>query len=181
MLLRVLTALTIALWLPACSSDGVYARGDRAADLARFQAKVLELALAERAKAGLGDTLTLNGDLAAAAADHARDMARRHYFNHESPEGDNALERRFKYEPGFQGTLGENIAAQKFAVGAGFDPDSFARMIVAAWMKSPGHRQMLLSPLFAETGIGVAMAKDEVFVTQLFAGPVPGPSASVRR
>jgi uncharacterized protein YkwD len=84
------------------------------------------------------------------------------------------MRRLFRHDPGFQGALGENIAAHKFAPGAGFDPESFARLIVNAWLNSPGHKKTMLSPMFRDTGIGVAISKDEVFVTQLFAGPIPG-------
>lgn len=161
--------------LLGCASPAeVYGQHDPQANLAALEARILVLAAEARQTAGLSPALRLDPALAAIAQAHAEDMARRGYFDHVDPEGNNVLRRVFRSDPGFQGAVGENIATQGFAPGAGFDPQAFATLIVGAWLKSPGHKMTLLSPLFHETGLGVAMSRDAVFVTQVFAGPVPG-------
>lgn len=141
-------------------------------DLAALQTQVMALAIAERRKAGITSDLSIDQRLEAAARAHSEDMARRHYFEHLSPEGLDALDRLRAYNPRFVGLLAENIAAQRYAPTAGFNPSTFAIRIVDAWMTSPGHRRTLLRPGFQATGIGVARSGDEVFVTQLFSGPL---------
>lgn len=141
-------------------------------DLGQLQERVLARALAERRKAGITSDLAIDRRLEAAARVHSEDMARRRYFEHLNPEGRDALDRLRAYHPRFVGLLAENLAAQRFTPGVGFDPDHFAALIVDAWMRSPKHRQTLLRPGFLETGIGVARAVDEIYVTQLFSGPL---------
>lgn len=121
--------------------------------------------------------LKLNPILAMTAQEHSDDMVARNYFDHKDPDGKNSLRRVFAHNPKFQGALGENIASHRFTPGSRFDTETFAHVIVQAWLDSPGHKATMLSPIFRETGIGVAMTKDEVFVTQMFSGPVPGIAA----
>ena len=99
-----------------------------------------------------GPPLRLNARLAKAALGHARDMARKDYFAHDSQSGANFVDRikRTGYLHGVgTWTVGENIA---WASGAQASP----RAIVQAWMRSAGHRANILSGAFHEIGIGVA-------------------------
>jgi uncharacterized protein YkwD len=176
--MRILPAAVVAIAVivvMSCSRfNEVYGQSSAMTDVAALQSAILELTLEERRKAGLNPRLAANDVLFRTAQEHSDDMVARQYFDHQDPDGNNSLRRLFRHDPGFQGALGENIAAHKFAPGAGFDPDSFAKIIVKAWLNSPGHKKTMLSPMFRDTGIGVAISKDEVFVTQLFAGPIPG-------
>jgi len=52
-----------------------------------------------------------------------------------------------------------------------FGPEEFAGAAVEGWMKSPGHRDNILNPRYDTSGIGVAMAGDRAFATQVFRGP----------
>ena len=52
-----------------------------------------------------------------------------------------------------------------------FSAEQFAREAVEGWMKSPGHRDNILNPRYDTSGIGVAMAGDRAFATQVFRGP----------
>ena len=142
-------------------------------DLEALEASVLTLAQRERTRAGLSPVLAVNPDLCAAAREHSDDMAARNYFDHKSPDGANALNRVQRYLPAFRGALGENIAARGITPENGDDEGALARLIVDAWLKSPPHRATLLSPMFRETGIGIALRNGEIYVTQLFSGPVP--------
>lgn len=142
-------------------------------DTVALASRILELTLDEREKLGGRPRLKLNPILAMTAQEHSDDMVARNYFDHKDPDGKNSLRRVFAHNPKFQGALGENIASHKFTRDSGFDVERFAHVIVQAWLDSPGHKATMLSPIFRETGIGVAMTKDEVFVTQMFSGPVP--------
>ena len=104
-----------------------------------------------RAHHGLG-RLRLNKKLAKAARRHARDMARRNYFAHDTLGGGSFVDRirRVGYLRGaFRWVVGENLAWGS----RGF---SRPRVIMRMWMKSPGHRANILNASFREIGIGVA-------------------------
>jgi uncharacterized protein YkwD len=86
-----------------------------------------------------------------AAARHGADMVRRRYFEHVSPDGGSLTERigRTGYLSGVDDyALGENIAW-------GTGPLSTPKSIFEAWMKSPGHRAVILNGSFREAGVGV--------------------------
>jgi uncharacterized protein YkwD len=90
--------------------------------------------------------------LTVAAMRHSRDMVRRHYFAHVSPSGQTVTE-RVKHAGYLDGArahhLGENIAW-----GSGSEATPAA--IVAAWMNSPPHRAIILTPDFRDAGVGIA-------------------------
>jgi uncharacterized protein YkwD len=105
----------------------------------------------ERAHNGL-KALKLNRKLSQAARRHARDMARRNYFSHDTLGGGSFVDRirQAGYLKGANSwTVGENLAW-------GSQGHSRPRMIMRMWMNSPGHRANILSASFREIGIGVA-------------------------
>lgn len=104
----------------------------------------------ERAKHHL-PKLRTNRRLALAATRHAKDMAARHYFSHDTLGGGDFADRiqRTGYSSG-NASLGENLAWGSGNLGS-------PRQIVEAWMASPGHRRNILFRRFREVGIGVAM------------------------
>ena len=105
----------------------------------------------ERRSHGLAG-LRENGELSAASARHARDMAERGYFGHTSPDGRSFTDRikAAGYVRGAENySVGENLG---WGSGETAAPDA----IVAAWMASPGHRANILSPRFKEIGFGMA-------------------------
>ena len=97
-----------------------------------------------------------------AAADHARDMARRNYFEHRGRDGSQPKDRvlRSGYDPRLSG---ENIA---------FGPET-AEEVVAGWLDSPGHCANIMEPRFEDIGIGVAMGKKRgrIYWVQTFGAP----------
>lgn len=106
----------------------------------------------ERARRGL-QPLRIDPKLAGAAVSHSRDMVKRRYFEHESPNGRSPYQRMLatRYVPkGASWTLGENI---------GWGTESLAQpaALVKAWMASPGHRANILNGRFREIGIGIAL------------------------
>jgi uncharacterized protein YkwD len=105
----------------------------------------------ERAHHGLR-RLSLNKRLARAARRHARDMARRNYFSHDTLGGGSFVD-RIRAEGYLKGArswvVGENLAWGS----RGF---SRPRVVMRMWMNSPGHRANILNGSFREIGIGVA-------------------------
>lgn len=109
---------------------------------------------AARAENGL-PALSWSADLAAVARAHADDMLSRGYFAHVTPEGAGPAERLAKNAPrAIVLGLRENLAKSE---GEENDTDEErAREIVEGWMKSPGHRENLLSADSVDVGFGVA-------------------------
>lgn len=92
-----------------------------------------------------------------AADDHARDMARRGFFSHTSPDGSSLQSRYERY--GRWTVLAENIAMGTHMDGAG---------AVRSWMNSPGHRRNLLGSQYGSIGIGVAEGGGYRYFVQCF-------------
>lgn len=87
--------------------------------------------------------LRLEPLLQTAARAHAKDMAERDYFDHDTPEGLDPFDRM--REAGYRGcAMGENIAAGQT------DPAE----VVSGWLESPGHCSNILSPEFDALGVG---------------------------
>jgi uncharacterized protein YkwD len=90
-----------------------------------------------------------NGRLAAAAAYHSGDMARKGYFEHDSANGTAFWRRIERFYPsrGFRSwTVGENLLWATNTYGSAF--------AVREWMHSPPHRANILSRDWREVGIG---------------------------
>jgi uncharacterized protein YkwD len=105
----------------------------------------------ERAHYGLRK-VKLNKRLSTAARRHARDMARRNYFSHDTLGGGSFVDRirSAGYLRGARSWMvGENLAWGSHGHSR---PSSIMRM----WMDSPGHRANILNASFREIGIGVA-------------------------
>lgn len=102
-------------------------------------------------------------DLNEVARAHSRDMMRRRYFSHTSPEGDD-LRGRFARN----GITQWRYIAENLAYNLGYaDP---AKTAVEGWMKSPAHRQNILNKRLTESGIGVAIDEmGRTYFTQVFA------------
>ena len=90
--------------------------------------------------------------LGRAARGHSAEMARVHYFSHDSHSGASFLDRirRAGYlRRARSWSVGENIA---WGTGGLSTP----RSIVRAWMHSPGHRANILNRSFRQIGIGIS-------------------------
>lgn len=157
-LVRLATALVVSLTVLAFATESAFAACAGAAarpeaiSSGAVEGATLCLLNDERRSRGL-TALRSNGRLAVAALRHAGDMASRNYFAHDSLDGRSFVDRlkAAGYVTGREArwTVGENLAW-----GSG-DASSPSR-IVAAWMKSPGHRQNILSPAYREIGFGMA-------------------------
>lgn len=112
----------------------------------QFIQRCLELTNVERSKAGLAP-LKLNPVLSQSARWMAEDMAKNNYFDHIDSLGRGVGDRmkEFKYP---YALAGQNIA------GGQTSPEE----AIEDWMKSPGHRAILLKPDFDEIGIAFLKA-----------------------
>ena len=97
-----------------------------------------------------------------AAAAHARDMARRKYFEHQGSDGSQPRDR--VQRAGYQSRLtGENIA---------LGPES-AEEVVAGWLDSPGHCANIMDARFRDIGVGLASGtkRGQIYWVQTFGSP----------
>lgn len=97
--------------------------------------------------------LKMSKRLGRAARGHSVEMARVHYFSHNSFSGASFLDRirRSGYlHSARRWSVGENIAWGSGGL-------STPRSIVRAWMHSPGHRANILQPSFRSIGIGISL------------------------
>jgi len=155
----------------------------------RFIAKQVHQRINQiRVSKGL-QALEWNPELATVATKHSRDMGRRDYFSHDSPEGHD-FSARYQAEgidcrvPVGGGQFyigGENIHKTWRAEGTRHWSDGrqeevglrsvrdVAEQAVQGWMDSPGHKENLLKPFWKTEGIGVWLRSDgAIFVTQNF-------------
>lgn len=118
-----------------------------------------------RREAGLPE-LSENTLLNIAAQKKVDDMFARQYFEHDSPSGEGAGE--LVTETGYEFiVVGENLALGNY---------KDDKVLVQAWMDSPGHRENILKPSYTEIGIAVAKGtfegRDTWLAVQHFAKPL---------
>jgi uncharacterized protein YkwD len=137
-----------------------------------------------RSQRGLS-RLSYDTELAAIADGHSADMARRDYFAHVGPDGEDFADRyeaagyRCRVSTGDNRytTGGENLAQswwqRPIAADGGrvyYDSErALADGIVDQWMNSTGHRENILTPYWDNEGIGVDITSEgKVYATQNF-------------
>ncbi|MEA2492277.1 MAG: hypothetical protein QOJ29_188 [Thermoleophilaceae bacterium] len=156
--LKALTlTLTLAVAAPAsalanCGSAADRDPADAGASIRAARSATLCLLNVQRGKHQLR-RLRFNHRLAVAGLGHARDMVRRRYFSHDTPSGQDFVDRIIKtayVPPAAHWRLGENLAW-------GHHRASTPREIVRAWMASPRHRHNILTPEFREIGIAIVV------------------------
>jgi uncharacterized protein YkwD len=143
---------------------------------------VLNLTNQERMKRNLNG-LVRDTDLDAIALNMSRDMAKRQFFDHVNPSGEDPIDRAEQYGydqhkllpdgTDFYG-IGENIV--KIPVGSVFrygeispdDPEQVAGVAIKSFMDSPPHKATLLLPEYEKIGIGTAFDGKNYYITQNF-------------
>jgi uncharacterized protein YkwD len=129
----------------SCPGAALLAGGQSGADA---EAAVACVVNEERRSRGL-PALDADRALARAGQRHATDMVRREYFSHVSPAG-HTLAARLRaagYTAGRSWAAGEVLAW-------GTGQRSTPAAVVAAWMRSPGHRRVLLGSRYRDIGVG---------------------------
>jgi uncharacterized protein YkwD len=158
-----------------------------ALDIAALEGRVHALVNAERQLARL-DSLQTDERLNRIARRHSEDMAKRRFFSHVNPDGQDPTERArvggyvCRKQNGKVITQGvaENLAmgylySRAFIRGNQTDyewksPEAIAAESVKNWMASDGHRRNILDKNYTLAGMGVAIdeADKKVYVTQVF-------------
>jgi uncharacterized protein YkwD len=150
--LRLLAAVTAgSIASLAAGGEGSEALAATCASATAKPTMTLCLINVQRHSHGL-PAVRLNPRLSQAARAHSRDMVRRRYFSHTTPEGMSFADRirgTGYLRASRQWFVGENLAW-------GWRGRDSARRIVRAWMHSPPHREVILNPAFREVGIGIA-------------------------
>jgi uncharacterized protein YkwD len=165
--LRCIAALAaIALASNALAADAVVGRESGAT----VRARVVQLVNAARSHArkcgserfAAAPPLSASRKLDDAAAGHARDMARRKFFDHRGADDSQPKDRVIR--AGYQPRLtGENIA---------FGPES-AEEVVAGWLASPGHCANIMDARFQDIGVSFSTGRDRrrIYWVQDFGAP----------
>ena len=122
--------------------------------IASYEAEVIRLVNAERAKAGL-KPLTHDWELSRVARYKSEDMKDKNYFSHTSPTYGTPFQMMRSFGIKYK-TAGENIAR-------GYKTPS---AVVNGWMNSSGHRANILNGSF--THIGVGYVESGSYWTQMF-------------
>nr|SBO97885.1 hypothetical protein BN4615_P7401 [Nonomuraea gerenzanensis] len=120
--------------------------------------EVVRLTNAERADGGCRP-LTHDAKLRRAALGHSADMANNDYFDHDSQDGRDMVDRI--RATGFAGSAwAENIAMGQRSAAA----------VVRDWMNSDGHRRNIMNCSYTHIGVGAARnAQGQIYWTQDFA------------
>jgi uncharacterized protein YkwD len=130
-----------------CPGSGKVPSSD---DLTTPRVAILCLLNQERARYGLA-ALRQNAVLELASQRHSEDMGARDFFEHDTPEGVDPSTRTHAAGYAAVGVyVGENIYWGEEAMGTPVKA-------VEGWMDSPGHRENILRPQFAEVGVGVGL------------------------
>jgi uncharacterized protein YkwD len=163
--LAALIAVLLALLIPA-SGVAATARARASAPICRgadtmpngHDAALIDaatLCLMNRLRAAHGmHALRANHTLARIASGQARDMVRGHYFADQSLSGQSPLARVMAsgyvaHPAGVRLLTAQNI-------GWGTGPNATPSGIVRAWLQSPPHREIMLTPAYRDAGIGAS-------------------------
>ena len=166
-LVALVALVALGLSTSTSAGDAMVAR----ASGSEVRARVVELVNAARGKSRRcgkvrfepAPSLVVSQKLNEAAASHARDMARRKFFEHRGSDGSQPKDRVLR--AGYQPRLtGENIA---------YGPES-AEEVVAGWLASPGHCENIMDPRFRNIGVGLATGKKrgQIYWVQNFGAPI---------
>ena len=126
------------------------------AQVSSYEAEVVRLVNAERAKKGL-KPLTEDWQLSRVARYKSQDMKDKKYFSHTSPTYGSPFEMMKKFGITYR-TAGENIAMGQ----------KTPQAVVTAWMNSSGHRANILNSSYTKIGVGYVASGN--YWTQMFIG-----------
>jgi uncharacterized protein YkwD len=184
-MVTVIALMVLCSWVPASAQWSGHTSGQLQpatrgipVNLPGVEAALVDLTNDIRRRNGLS-VLRVDGTCRDAARGHSADMLNRNYFSHTDPEGRTLKER-------LPATLDPRQWAENIWTGRGYDPRQvyyLAQKIMDGWMKSPGHRENILTPGYTHIGVGVMAKNQEIKATQVFIGvggggisPAPGPA-----
>lgn len=121
-----------------------------------FERAILREINRERRSRDLGG-LSMSEPQRELAREHSKDMARDGYYAHEAPDGRTFL-------PPCRPS-GEVLYISE---GPYLDPERHAEWVVEAWLESPEHKEIILSPRWTSAGIGSSYTGGDEYVTGNF-------------
>ena len=127
---------------------------EEAPNQASYESTALKLINAERTKRGL-KKLSLSTKLRTAARRHSKDMAKNDFFSHTGSNGSSMTDRITK--------AGFKYAAAGECLYAGNGSLKTPKAAVQAWLNSPGHAAIMLSPNYTHVGIGYVYDKNSPY------------------
>jgi uncharacterized protein YkwD len=144
------------------------APGIRAADLERL---VRERINDERVNRKL-NALGPDPRLSAIARAHSEDMARRSFFSHVNPDGEDPTARGkhagYECHKEFGRVVREGLSENLYEGSLPRRMEEIVRASVRGWMNSSGHRRNILDKGYDRTGVGAAISGDSIYITQMF-------------
>jgi uncharacterized protein YkwD len=153
--------------------------GNPQVNTAQLEQKIHTLINSERRKNNI-KPLVLDEQLSNIARAHSQDMANRHFFEHVNPDGESPRDRvrlagyncpRIVGENIFQNNLYSRVTITGDRKTYDWNsPDEIATSTVHGWMNSSGHRKNILEVNYVKTGVGIAIAGEKVYITQVFCG-----------
>jgi uncharacterized protein YkwD len=146
---------------PSAGNFVIYLAFIRAATPSAAQ-QVVALVNQERARAGC-PPLRIAPQLTASAQGHSQDMALNNIFGHNGSGGSSPWDRM--EAAGYTAGAAENVAA-------GY---ATAELVMAAWMRSAGHRANILNCNLSEIGVGFYDQPDDQPNVRLDNGSTGGP------
>ena len=145
--------LALGLMGPIASASACAGAGQRSPQLSQSQAKRAVICLINKKRAHFHlHGVHGNGKLTRAAEDHSASMNNLNYFAHDSSSDGSPVSRISStgYMSGASfWSVGENLRW-------GWGTESTPKSAVSAWMHSPEHRMVMLTPSFRDIGIGFA-------------------------
>ncbi|MGZ4358853.1 MAG: CAP domain-containing protein [Gaiellaceae bacterium] len=145
-------ALVLAvLLLPALGGAGA-SSASSGSQSQTFRLGILAAVNQTRAEYGLRP-LHLSPQLSRAAVGHSWSMAARGYFSHSSSDG-TSFPTRVSHYYRAHGYSVWRVGETLFWA----TPNATARQLVDAWLASPSHRAIVLSPTFRQIGLGIVHA-----------------------
>ena len=183
---RFVTAIVLAACCSVVFAGAGTVSAPPAIRVPQLERRIHDLINDRRTAAGL---LPLGVDerLIRIARGHSEDMATRGFFDHINAQGEDPTARgkHAGYDcrkqidkSSFREGLAENLSdvprvsrIETIGTHTTYDwntADEVARLAVDGWMKSRGHRDNILGRTFTESGVGVAIASKDIYITQLF-------------
>lgn len=168
MIVRAAICALLGLAVAGCAELFGPSRPDPAAQMPALESRILALVTVERAKAEpKARDLALDSELVTVARQRSAEMARTSSFAGSGNPHISAT-MLMNQDAKFQGLVGENVAAQHYLPDQGIDVEAFAKRFVDGWKGSKPHLDNLSFADYDRTGVGAAVNKDTVYVTQLF-------------
>jgi len=107
--------------------------------------------------------------------ERSEEMAGGAPFDHDDGAGHYPVIEKIQKRYSRSGAMGENLMRDFDPSGRVYDVQVFVDRTVKGWFDSDGHRNLILSPSFTCSGMGVAASRTMVYATQVFWGPAMKP------